>query len=283
MTTASLLPLRAPVPRATWLTLVGIVAALNAHASPIIGSVQLNGLGAAAINLFGLNAALLFALFGLWDIGQQEAARDDAATLSRRDLLPLGTVLILALVPWNAAAIAGLSMLAVWSLSVGAPGSAERRAGLIMLAIAGSMVVANVLLHSVGDKVLGLDAQFVGWLAGVPVDRNIVNFRDQGQGAFLIGLGCSSVHNMSQAVLLWTAVTQMLRLRIDLTLAAFALLAMLGMFLVNAARLTAIAWYPEHFASIHDGAIAEIFSFISLIVAAIVIGAGVLHAHRRQA
>jgi exosortase/archaeosortase family protein len=281
--TAALSPAGARVPRAVGLTLAGIVAAVNMNAAYIIGSVQLHGLAIAATNLFGLNAAMLFALYGLWEIGQKDTGNAAAAPVSRSDMLVIAAALGLSLIPWNAASLVALLGLALWCIFTGATETAERRAGLIMLAMGGSILIARLLLNSVGDRVVNLDAQFVGWLAGVAVEDNVVDFRNFGARSFIIGLGCSSVHNMSQAVLLWATATQLLRLKIDAPLVLFALLAMAGMFLVNAARLTAIAWYPQHFDTIHQGWIAELFGLISLIVAALIIAAGALHAHRRQA
>lgn len=278
----------APAPRIVWLTLAAIVAAVNLHATYIIGSIQASGWLVALTNLFGLGAIFLFALYGLWTIGQDNGGKDNggdaaAPALSRADTMVIAVSLALSLVPWHIAALAALLLLGLWCWIIGTSGSAERRAGLIMLAIAGSVAIGRLLLHSVGDSVVSLDAQFVGWLAGVPVRGNVVDFTGPGTRSFIIGLPCSSVHNMSQAVLLWATVTQLLRLRIDAILAAFALLAMAGLFLINAVRLAAIAWYPAHFDAIHNGQIGELFGLASLIVAALIVAAGALHAHHRQA
>lgn len=275
-------PLRVGAPRAIWLTLGGIVAAVNMNAYHIVGGVQLHGLAMAAANLFGLNAAFLFALYGLWEIGQKEGARADAAPLARSDMAVIGAAFALSLVPWNAASLVALHGIGSWCVITGTRGSAERRAGLIMLATGGSVLAARLLLNSVGDSVVTLDAQIVAWVAGVPVHDNVVDFRNSGGRSFIIGLGCSSVHNMSQALLLWATATQLLRLRIDAELVLFGLAAMASMFLVNVARLVAIAWYPQHFDTIHEGLIAEIFGLVCLILAALIIGGGALHAHRRQ-
>lgn len=270
-------------PRAALLTLVGIIATVNMFASFIIGSVQQDGMVIAATNLFGLNAAQLFALYGLWEIGQREPATAGADRFSRADGLVVSAAMVLSLFPWHVMALPAVLGLGIWCFFTSPIGSAERRAGVLMLAIGGSSLAARLLLHSVGDQVVSLDAQFVGWLAGVDVRDNVVDFRSVGQRSFILGMGCSSVHNMSQALLLWATVTQLLRITIDWTLALYAVLAMLGMFLVNAARLTAIAWFPQHFDSIHVGTIASLFSFASLIAAMAIIAVGILHAQRRPA
>lgn len=272
----------ASAPRVVWMTLAAIVATVNLHAPSIIGSVQSMGWVVALSNLLGLNAIVLFAIYGLWTIGQEESAMGTAGPLSRADVAVLGIAMLLSLIPWHIAALGALLMLGGWGWITGAPGSADRRAALVMLAIASTVAIGRLVLHSVGDTVVGLDAHFVGWLAGMSVRGNVVDFVGPGSRSFIIGLPCSSVHNMSQAVLLWATVTQLLRLRIDAALAGFALLAMLGLFLVNAVRLVAIAWYPAHFDSIHNGLIGDVFGLISLIVAALIVAAGALHAHRRQ-
>ncbi len=274
----------ASAPRAVWLTLAAIVAAVNLHATYIIGSVQSYGWVVAFSNLFGLSAILLFALYGLWTIGQEDSAAGTQRRLSRADAVVLGVALLASLIPWHIAAFAALVLLAGWCWITSVTGSVERRAAVIMLAIAGSIAIGRILLHSVGDNVVSLDAQFVGWLAGVPVRGNVVDFASTGAStpSFIVGLPCSSVHNMSQAVLLWATVTQLLRQKIDAALVGFAVMAMLGLFLVNAVRLAAMAWYPAHFETIHNGIIGELFGLASLIVAALIVAAGALHAHRRQ-
>ncbi len=262
--------------------MVGALATINVHAVFFIGSVQSVGWVEASLGLFGFSAILWFALYAIVTTGHDIDSAMPPRPLGRGDAVILSVALILIVLPWHFLALPAMLLVAGWSITTAPVGAPERRAGVILLTLGGSIVVARVLLNGFGDSIVAFDAQFVGWLAGVPVNHNMVDFAVAGERSFIIGPPCSSVHNMSLAAVLWASVVQLLRIRTDVRLFGFCVLAMIGMFLVNAIRLVAIAWYPDHFDSIHSGTIGSWFGIASLIVAGTVVLCGVIDAHRRH-
>ncbi len=91
----------------------------------------------------------------------------------------------------------------------------------------------------------------------------------------MIGGGCSSVHNMSLAILLWTTVAMLFKIRIDRGYLLIGLAMVAFMFLLNVLRLSTIGLFPDHFYFLHFGAGADMFGWAGLIGAALLAGAGV--------
>lgn len=78
--------------------------------------------------------------------------------------------------------------------------------------------------------------QFVAALAGTNANGNLVMFAD-GTKPILVGYPCSSMHNMTAAIMLWAAVTQLLRIPVGPHSLAICAVAMAGNVLVNGMRL----------------------------------------------
>jgi exosortase/archaeosortase family protein len=158
---------------------------------------------------------------------------------------------------------------------------AERRIALILLALTGTLIWGRLLLEVIAPNLLlGLDTQLVAWLAGTQAEANSVGF--VGGGKFLVAPGCSSLHNMSLALLMWVTAVQLLDLPVTPRVLAGGLLALLAMLAVNAVRLCAMAWYPSHFDSLHTGVGATLFGWASLLLCGAMVAFGVSGGSRQS-
>ena len=116
---------------------------------------------------------------------------------------------------------------------------------------------------------------------GTKVDGNIFQAAGRG-GRFIIGDLCSSVHNMSLAIVLWTTAAMLFDIRIDRRYLLVGV-AMAGfMFALNIARLATIGLFPAYFTYWHFGTGAALFGWAGLIGAALLAGWGVASAAARQ-
>ena len=266
------------LPRGSAFTAAGVLAALNAQADHIIVDLSWQSPLHALLNLGGISAIMWAAMFAAWKIGG-EASRP---LRSGVDTAVLAAVILFSFLPISYAAQSGLLLCAVYLVATaGADNNAERRAGLVLLALTGPLIWGRLLLRLFEAPILALDARLVGTAIGSHVDGNMVRFAD-GSGRFIIGDPCSSVHNMSLAIVLWTTAAMLFRIRIDRRYVMVGI-AMAGlMFALNVVRLSILGLFPAHFDFLHDGGGALLFAWAGLIGAALLAGHGILHATARQ-
>jgi hypothetical protein len=258
------------------LAYAGLLAAINGFSDRLLGSFAGGGFYQALLGLGGISAIGWFAFYAIVVIST-EAGRAEQTT--RSDQLIAGATIILCFVPWNLVAALLLLPLGTYAAATAEPGSRTRRIGVIFLALTGPLLWGRILLAWFAPLLLGLDARLSAILAGTSVWGNVVQFVGVDR-KFYVGPACSSLHNISLAILLWATLLQLLRLRFTVPLLIVALAGALAMALVNILRLAAIAKYPASFVYLHAGAGMELFAWGSLILAAAVIGGGILVASR---
>lgn len=251
----------------------GVLAALNAQANQIIGGFSLELPLNSLATLGGISAIVWAAMAAAWKIG----AEDDQALAGVRDWAVLAIVALLSFIPLPFAAQGGLLLCAAYLLVTAGASSAQRRSAFVLLALTGPLIWGRILLHAYEIPILSFDAHIVGAAIGTEVDGNVVGFAGSGS-QFLVGAGCSSVHNMSLAILLWTTAAMLFKIRIDRGYLAvgFAMVAL--MFVLNILRLSAIGLFPAHFELLHAGVGAVLFGWAGLIGAAVLAGTGVVRA-----
>jgi exosortase/archaeosortase family protein len=257
--------------------IVAFVLVLNGYAGKIAKSAHGDSLLIAILDLGGVSAIVWFAAFSFFTIASEDEASEG---LRRLDRGILAAALLLALLPLNFAGAIGLLATGGYLCGSSASGTPARRLAIVMVALTGPLIWGRVLLALIGPKLLSVDAHVAGFLADVPVSGNIVPFHD-GTGSLYVALSCSSVHNMSLAVLLFVTLTQLQRLKMNTALIAAGGAAMLAMAAINMLRLATMARYPEHFAFVHTGWGGTLFGVASFVTAAVIIGAGTVAARPR--
>lgn len=256
----------------------GVLAALNALADHIIVDLSWQSPVDAFLNLGGISAVIWAAMLAAWTIGGEA----DRPLRGGLDLAVLCLVALLSFVPISYAAQAGLLICACYLLATADRNNhAERRTAFVLLALTGPLIWGRLLLRLFETPILALDANLVGAAIGSKVDGNMVRFAD-GSGRFIIGDPCSSVHNMSLAIVLWTTAAMLFKIRIDRPYMLIGV-AMAGlMFALNVVRLSVLGLFPAHFDSLHTGSGAVLFGWAGLIGAALLAGSGIIRAATRQ-
>ena len=257
--------------RAQLFAIVGCVAAVNGFSGKIATAVYSQPIASAILDLGGVSAIVWFAIGTLITIASSST---NTSALSSADRAVLGLTLLLSFVPLNFAAAVGLLFCGAYLAVVSIRESAERRIALIMIALTGPLIWGRFLLALIGPFLLRADAQLAGLLAGASVQGNVVSLPGE-HGNLYVALGCSSVHNMSLAVLLFVAVTQVLALRNTPLLLLTCAGAMLAMAAVNVLRLATLARIPEYFDLIHTGWGGSLFGAVSFMAAGAVIVLGI--------
>jgi hypothetical protein len=254
-----------------------VLAALNAQAGQFINERTYQSLASELHNIAGISAVVWLALFVVLQIGMKSPFPE----ASKLDILVVATVVSLCFLPFAFTAKVGLLLCSVYACARSQSGEPLRRLGLILLSLTGTLVWGPLILTLFAGALLSLDARLVGSAIGSAVDGNVVAFTSGGK-QFLIGIPCSSVHNMSLALVLWTTAAAAFRVRIDAIYAACGLAMVAAMIAINVLRLSLIGVFPQHFAFLHDGSGADLFAWGSLIAAGAIAFFAVDHAVRRQ-
>lgn len=229
----------------------------------------------SAANLFEISAIVWLALVAGLALLLQS---DQATQLRRGDTVVASLAVLAALVPVSAASSAMLTLAALWGHWTSERGSAMKRASTIFLSITAFTLWGRVGLVLGAGPLLRADASYVALLSGMQSNGNTVEFVDGTH--FLIAPGCSSLHGVSLALILWTTVVEYFAVRRDARVWLTLALAVLLSVLVNGLRLTIIAWHPHDFEYWHLGMGASLFGWIALVVVAAVIYLGVGNARR---
>lgn len=230
----------------------------------------------AALDLFDVSAIVWLALAAglalLWNAADQPPARPV-------DWVGTCLAVIVAFIPTPVASAAMLSVVGLSAVVSGGPTSVLRRSGLIFLSLTAFLIWGRIALALGAGLLLRADAGFVSLVSGLPSSGNAVGFA--GGGRFLVAPGCSSLHEVSLALILWTTVVQYFAIasgrRAWLTLA----LAVVAAIAVNCARLATIAWHPRDFDYWHVGMGAAQFGWVALAAIVAVTYRGLADAPRR--
>lgn len=264
--------------RTTAFALIGVVVAVNGLAGKLADSVHSETLADAILSLGGVSAIIWCALIVIAIIVWQ--CREGRSP-TRQDYRLMPALLLVALVPFNVASSLALVATGTYLIVSSASRSSCHRIGIIMLALSGPLLWGHLLLAFFGPALLSIDAQLAAALAGTAVHGNVVDLQGQ-QGSLYVALGCSSLHNMSLAILLFAVVTQLVGLPISAPLVLGCLGSVSAMAMVNISRLATIASNPDQFDYYHLGQGASLFGLASFIAAGAVTGLSVVAATARR-
>jgi hypothetical protein len=254
-----------------------VLAALNAQADQITNALRYQSAAEAMAGLAGISAVIWIAMYAAMKIGFEH----EPDRLRGWDVSVLSGVVGLSFLPISYAAQAGLLLCALYLFATSRPGGPSRRVALILLALTGPLLWGRILLQAFAAPILAVDAHLVGSVIGTAVDGNTVHFVS-GNVRMLIGGPCSSVHNMSLAIVLWTTAAALFSVRIDISYAAIGVVMVGWMFALNVARLASIGLFLGQFQFLHVGAGAVLFGWAALIGAGLLAGMGVARAADRQ-
>lgn len=226
-----------------------LLAALNAFAGIAIGTVGEHGLAYALFELFGISAIVWTALAAALAL---LAGDGHGAPPSRADYAVAIPVLLVALSPVATASSVMLTLLAGWMIATSPAAATARKAGIIILAMTGSLIWGRLLLALFSRPLLGADTWLVGRLTGADQAGNTLAFLD-GSGGIAVAPGCSSWQGMSLALLLWVTIGQWFGVRLGLRWLGWCLAALAATVAINVLRIAAMIRFPFYLDEIHHG------------------------------
>jgi hypothetical protein len=241
----SLSRVRSELPLGEYFAGLFVLACASGLTPHIIESVRI-GWEYALINTFGISAIIWIACIA----GVSLVLRDRTTRIGLLDLVLGAGVVFLVILPAGP-----LSWIAVTGLSlyllVSADMDTSRRGALILLATTVPMLWGRVLFHSFSNLILGVDASLVGWLLGTHRTGNLVEFAD-GSAHLVILSGCSSLANVSLAVLCWVTLSQLVCHREAIYDFFWCFLACALVVAANVTRITIFGLSQWHYATFHS-------------------------------
>ncbi|MCK1623102.1 hypothetical protein IVA98_07520 [Bradyrhizobium sp. 160] len=256
------------LPRGEFFASLFVLGCANGLASRMLQSVNRLGWTDAFFGTFEISVIIWVSCA----VGVYLVLQDRTIGIRPRELALGAGFLVLIVLP-----IGPLSWLAVTFLSfytitcTDVPSS--RRGALILLATTVPMLWSRMLFQFFASAILQIDASLVGWMLRTPRTGDIVQFAD-GSGILVILPACSSLANVSLALLCWVLVSQLVCHKRSVYDPLWCLMACISVIAVNVTRMSFMGLSEWHYATFH-GALGEAVSstlILSLIVGFCVLG-----------
>lgn len=201
----------------------------------------------ALLASFDISAIVLVACAaGLWLVAK---SRPDRATAA--DLAVCLVAVVLIAVPIGGLSWLAVSGLALYILRLPATDSWLQRGAAILLAVTVPALWSRLLFQFFANLILEADAALVSWLIGTARTGNIVRFVS-GEGNLVIFPACSSLANMSLAVLAWVTISQWVGHRRSPADLVWVVLACLSVMAINVIRLGLMATNLRLYEAVHS-------------------------------
>ena len=152
----------------------------------------------------------------------------------------------------------------------------SRRGAFILLAVTVPMLWSRLLFQLFANLILEIDSSLVGWILGTGRAGTVIGFAD-GSGVLVILPACSSLANMSLAVLCWVTVSQMVEHKPSTRDLVWCLLACVSVIAANVTRLGLMGLSQSHYTALH-GPWGE--AALNAIILALIVGISVLGVRR---
>jgi exosortase/archaeosortase family protein len=203
-------------------------------------------LSSTLLNTFGISAVVWLACI----VGLVYSVRESGRPATRFDYA-VATVAILAFLPpvpylsWLT-----IGAVALYVIHTSAAGSFARRGAAILLAVTVPMFWSRATFSMLSDTLLNFDATLVANLIGTTHSGNAIAFPDA-SGYLWIAPACSSVGNVSLALLCYVVFAKISPRPLPPRTFAFCILACAAVIAINVLRLSLLAVFPHYFDLIH--------------------------------
>jgi exosortase/archaeosortase family protein len=167
------------------------------------------------------------------------------------DLVVALVVLILVALPIFPLSWVGVTILSLYILLFANNNRERVRGALILLAMTAPMLWSRLLFQIFAKPILDIDASLVALLLGTQRTGNMVGFLD-GSGYMIVLPACSSLANMSLALLCWVTITQWVGHRWSAKDVFWAGLACASVIAVNVTRISLMGLSHRHHELIHS-------------------------------
>jgi exosortase/archaeosortase family protein len=213
----------------------------------------------AILDTYGISVLVWVACF----IAVSLLLRQPPEPVTRNDLI-LGLAVIAAvLVPSAKVSWIALTGLGLYGLRCFEAGALARRAAFVILAVTVPMFWSRLVFAMLSDLILQADAILVTLIVRTERVGNTIGFADN-SGYLYILPPCSSLANVSLAVLGWALFTQAFGRQPSLKDVWWCLAACSAVIVINVTRIALMGLHPEHFELFHGAIGAGVASFLDL-------------------
>ena len=255
--------------RTHWLVSVAVLDAVNArapemsdHGSYFTATAISHNFGSPVLWLAMIAAAVIAFAQGR-----------EPEPLRRGDGAIVLAGLVAALLPMPRAGALMVAAIGACLVLTALAGSRAWRAGVVLSALAGTLVWGHFVLALVGRFVLPIDGALAGLFGQVVQTGNVLRFPDSNE-TMVIADGCSSLHNVTVALLLWATLTQLLEIRLSRASLGVCLAAILANVAVNVVRLVTLVHHRAAFDYWHSGGGGALFAWAGLTASAVIVYGG---------
>jgi hypothetical protein len=248
-----------PIGRNDAVTALAGIGFLNAIAFPVEKAINEFGIAGAVANTFGISAVVWIAVFVAITLIRREPDRQ----LRDGEEWILLALTVIFLLPVKYVSWIGLALVALHVMAGATKGSPASRGAWILLAITFPMFWSKLIFSLFSDWLLQGDAVLVSLVMGLPRLGNVITLAD-GRTHLWIAAGCSSLANVSLAVLGWTVFAQMHRGRAPGLL--WGVLCCGLIVALNVGRICLIGTFPAHYDLLHGAVGAGIASWLMVAV-----------------
>jgi hypothetical protein len=236
-----------PLSRDEYFAGLALLCCLNGLGSRIIDSVRQLGWSDALFVTFEVSAIVWIACI----LGIRLILREREGSIRPLDLI-LGVVLLVPVaLPIGGLSWLALTILGLYVLLVRGQPSDRRRGAIILLAVTVPMLWSRLLFRYFANFILEVDASLVSLLLGTARQGNMVRFAD-GSGSLVILPYCSSLANVSLALLAWVTISQWANHRWSSRDWQWCVLAGASVVAVNVTRMSLMGMSETHYRTIHS-------------------------------
>lgn len=217
-----------------------------------------------------INAIILLACFA----GISLVSVKSPEHLLPRDLTVGLIFLILVSLPIFPLSWVAVTVLSLYVLMFANTNPERVRGAMILLAMTAPMLWSRLLFQIFAKPILNIDAALVALLLGTDRTGNMVGFLD-GSGYMIVLPACSSLANMSLALLCWVAITQWVGHRWTAKDAIWAGFVCASVITVNVTRIGLMGLNHRNYEAIHStwGDMITNSLMLALMLAVTVLGA----------
>jgi len=224
-----------------------ILGCANGLAGRVIRSIDQLGLANAILDTFGHSVIVLTACF----LGISFIFDDQNDEIRSADIAVSAVLLFLMILPVSAMSWLAVTALALYILLFTAASELCHRGAIILLATTVPMLWGRLLFALFRNLILELDASLVALTLGTYRSANLVEFADR-SGTLLIFSPCSSLANISLAMLWWVTISQVVRHRWCHQDILWCLFACASVAALNVTRLSLMGLSHSHYDAIHS-------------------------------
>lgn len=225
----------------------------------IVDGIKRDGIFFSLINTFEISAIVWGAIFiGIHYALQGAATRIPLA--ERFALVGIAIACFIPLGPGRWVILSALSILMIWREPALDPLS---RASWIFLAVSVPMFWSKRLFNVFAEFFLSLDAMFVSSITQTARVSNLVAM-PKGSGFLEIAPRCSSMANVSLAILCWVIFTQTAKLRWQPRNLLWCAAACGSVVMINVTRISLIGFFPDKYELLHGAVGSTVASWLTV-------------------